>query len=861
MFFRRRNRDLDEEIAAHLSLSARDRIDRGDSPEQARDAARREFGSEALVKEVTRAGWGWRRVERFGQDLRYALRQLRANPGFTATAVLTLALGIGANSAIFSVVSAVVLSPLPYPHAERLVWGNGRTPNGSSRAAVSAADFRDYRERNRGFDHLAALFVRGAEPRNWSRNGEARQLRGAMVTEGFFEALGYAPALGRSFTRADEQTDNVHVVILTWHAWQQIFAGDPAAIGQTVRVDGSLAEVAGVMPAALDFPRGVDFWHPAPLLARGGLQSRSAHLLFVVGRLRAGVGQAEAQRDLDGIALQLGAQYPNTDKGWGMRLQPMQDAIVGDTRALLWILLGAVALVLLIASGNIANLLLARYGARQREISIRTAIGAGRARILGQLLTENLLLAALAGGLALAFSWWGVGLLRSFGPPGLPRLEETRVDGRVILFTMLISLGAALFFGVAPAWLATGTRSLPGLREDSRAGAGRRRHRLGAVLVIGEMAISICLLIGAGLLLASLRQTLRASPGFQPERVLSTYLMLPKAAEPGRNLRLVERIVSAARALPGVEAAGAISEMPVHDEHNDALFQIVEHPPKNMQERDDADFRRVGPGYFETMSIPLLRGRRLDARDQETSARVVAIDEPFARQYFPGEDPIGKHLLLGDAAFEIAGVVGGVRSRALRVDPRPTFYLPMAQELPDSVHLVVRATADAGSLAGPLRLMLRAENPDIALAPFENLSQFLAESVSSDRFNALLLGVFAGLALALAVAGVYGVFSYVVTQQTHEIGVRMALGARPGQMLALILGRGAALAGAGAALGLTAAFFLTGVLSRQLYGVTPRDPATFAAAALALVAVALVACAIPARRAMRVDPLVALRCD
>jgi predicted permease len=831
MLFRRRNRELDEEISSHLAMAARD------------GAARREFGPEALIKEVTRDQWRWARWERIAQDGRYAARQLRANPGFTAAAVLTLALGIGANSAIFSVVNAVLLNPLPYPQPERPVVGTGRTPSGHTRAAVSPPDFRDFRDRNRTFEHFAATFVMGAVPRNWNANGEARQLKGAMVSAAFFEALGFTPVAGRSFTRDDEQAQTEQVVVLSHRIWQQLFGGDRSAVGRVVRLDGNPVTIVGVMPAGLDVPRAADFWYPTPMLHRG-LQRRFTHFLLVYARLRPGVTQSEGQRDIETVAAQLAADFPSTNKGWSMHLRPLQETVVGNVRPVLWILLGAVGLVLLIACVNIANLLLARYGARQRELAIRAAIGASRGRILRQLLTENLLLATLAGGAAIAVAYGGIDLLRAFAPPTLPRVQEVRLDARVALFTAGVSLLTALCFGVVPAFLATTVRRFP------------KRHRLGGVLVVAETALSICLLIGAALLVQSVMRTLRASTGFHAESVFSTKIMLAKSGP-----ELIERILPEIRAVPGVTAAGTISEMPMHQEFNDAPFDILEHPPKGPDQGYSADFRRVSDGYFEAMSIPVLRGRSFASRDRKNSLKVAIVDEPLARAVFKDDDPVGKHLRLGDHVAEIVGVVGGVRNHSFRAAPRATFYLPMSQESSDAVHVVIRASADPGSVAVAARDILRRSDPDVALGGLENFEHHLSTTVAADRFNSILLSLFAVLALALAVAGVYGVFSYVVTQQTREIGVRMALGARPGQMMRLILSRGAALAAAGAAIGLAGAWFLMTLLEQQLYGIQPRDPATFAVAAIALVAVALCACAIPARRAMRVDPLTALRSE
>ncbi len=827
--FLRRNRDLDDELAAHRAMATRDGVDPNT------------FGPDALIREVTREQWGWARWDRIAQDLRYAARQLRANPGFTAAAVLTLALGIGANSAIFSVVNAVLLNPLPYREPDRLVVGTGRTPSGHTRAAVSPPDFRDFRDRNRSFEHLAATFVMGAQPNNLSLNGEALQLKGAMVTAGFSEALGFSPIAGRSLTRDDEQVKNPQVIVLSHHAWQQFFGGDQGVIGRAARIDGLPVTIVGVMPPGLDVPKRADFWYPSPMLA---MQRRFTHFLLVYGRLRPGVTSADAQRDIDAVAAQLGVEFPNTNKGWSMHLRPMVETVVGTVRPVLWTLLGAVGLVVLIACVNIANLLLARYGARQRELAIRTAIGASRGRIVRQLLTENLMLAAVAGGVATAIAYGGIDLLRAFAPAALPRVQEVRLDGRVALFTAGVSLLTALCFGLVPAFLATTVRRFP------------KRHRLGGVLVVAETALSICLLIGAALLVQSVLRTLRTSPGFRAEGVLSTKLMLATSGP-----SVIERLLAEVRGLPGVAAAGAVSEMPMHQEFNDAPFEIVEHPPKPQQQRDDEDFRRVSEGYFEAMSIPVLRGRAFTDRDRANSPKVVVVDEPFARTYFKDEEAVGKHLKFADRVFEIVGVVGGVRNHALRTTPRPTYYLPFSQDPPDAVHVVIRTTMDPASIAAASRRILRQADHDVAVGNIESLDSFLADTVAADRFNSILLSLFAALALALAVAGVYGVFSYVVAQQTREIGVRMALGARPAQMMRRILANAGSLAAAGSLIGMVGAYFLMAILARELYGIEPRDPATFAASAAALIVVALCASALPARRAMRIDPVTALRCE
>lgn len=796
-------------------------------------------------------------MEGLVRDLLYALRLFRKNPGFALLAVLTLGVGIGANSAIFSAVNGVLLNPLPYKKPDRLMWVTGRAPKGFTGAAISGPDFVDYRDQNRSFEHFSSLFLLGAASQSWSVNGHARQLKGAMVSSDFFETLGYSPVVGRSLARTDEQTKDPQAVVLTYHLWQEMFGGRAETVGTTARLDGNVVNIVGVMPASLDFPKDVDLWYPIPMQA-ASLQRRNARMLFAIGRLRDGVSQSQAQNDLNSVALHLQEQFPAIDKGWSLHIRTMQEAIVGSSRPILVVLFGAVGFVLLIACVNVSNLLLARYGARQHEISIRTALGAGRFRMLSQFMAESLLLAVISGAVALLLAYFGIELLRSFGPASLPRLREVRLDNHVLGFTAAISMLTTLLFGLAPAWFATSSMSAAALREGARAGTSCHRHSLGRALVVAETAMSICLLTGAGLLIVSLYRTLHTSPGFQVKNLVSTEIMLPKSADAEHRRQIIDQTLRAVRVLPGVEAAGAISEMPIHNETNDTTFDIAEHPSSNPQDRYDEDFRRVTPGYFQAMHIPLMRGRLITDSDMISSAPVAVIDEPFARRYFHGEDPVGKHIRLQEP-IEIVGVVGGVRNHSLRMEPQPTIYLPFAQQQSDNLHLVVRSSADPAALSESVQQTVASADPDAALSGFETMQQFIDSSLSDAFFDTLLLGLFAALALVLAMAGVYGVFSHIVTAQTREIGIRMALGAQRGQILNRVLVRGLALAAFGATLGLAAAFFLTNVLASQLYEINARNPFIFVSSTAILICVAILACSVPARRAMKVDPMVALR--
>lgn len=796
-------------------------------------------------------------------DFRYATRSLAKSPGFTAVAVLTLTLGIGANAAIFTVVNSVLLDPSPFPEAQRLLWILGQSSL-AQRAAISPPDFIDYRDRNTSLNHLGALAYPFLQPHSWVLSNGAQQLRGTMVTADFFETLGAQPILGRTFTRGDERETQPHVAIVSHHLWEQALGADGAIIGKTVRMDSSSLTIVGVMPASFDFPPGADFWYPAPMLARG-MQNRLARFLRPVGLLRQGVTMAAAEADLNTVAAYLAETYPEANKGWNLSLQPMQEALVGGVRSGLLILLGAAAFILLIACVNIANLLLARNQLRLKELAIRTAIGAGRLRLLRQLLTESMLLALLGGALALPLALWSVDLVRTFGPQTLPRLSEIRVDWHVLVFTALVSTLTAVGFGLAPGWLATSGVSLqPNLMEGGRTGVSRSRHRVGAGLMIGEISLALCLLIASALLIQSLWRTVSTFPGFSSTGVITTHISLPitSYADPVRSGAFFDRVLAKIQALPGVQAVGGVSELPLKGESNDNWFRIAEHPIANPGDKLNADWRFATPGYFSAIGIPLLRGRLFAALQQRSSSRVVIVDEPFVRRYFPADSPLGKHLLIPgpDGAFlqyEIIGVVGGLRHDALRLSPQPTMYLPYSERI-DS-HVVVRVAGEPTRLASLIRQIVATEDREVASSAFETMDDVVSASASGDRFSAWLFGLFAGLALMLAAAGVFGVFSHIVTQQTREIGVRLALGASPRKVMRAVLGRGTRAAVTGVSLGAVAALFLVRALASQLYGIRSRDPITFTGSALLLLAVALVAIYVPARRAASVDPIRALR--
>jgi putative ABC transport system permease protein len=798
------------------------------------------------------------------QDLRYGIRMLAKSPGFTVVAVLTLALGIGANTAIFSVVNSVLLRPLPFKNSERLVWAWGKF-NLSGQAAVSPPDFLEYRKQSRSFSHFGAYFVLDTSPSNLTTGEGTEQVRSTMVTADFLETLGVEPMLGRTIQEADEQATDPQVIVLSYGLWQGRFGGDPGVVGRTFQLGGSSVKVIGVMPAGFAYPPHAELWFPAPLL-NTGMQVRQAHFLRPLGLLKPGVALAQAQSELDAIAGRLAQQFPDTNKRWSLSLEPMQDVIVGPVRPALLILLGAVAFVLLIACANVANLLLARNAARRKEMAIRAALGAGRARVVRQLLTESVLLAAAGGGLAVLLAMWGVGFLRSLGAGNLPRMEEVRISGAVLAFTALLSLSTGVIFGLVPALHAARENLQETLKEGGRTSAGGSRQGLRSALVVSELAISLILLVGAGLLLNSLWRVFHVNPGFDPHGVLSTQVVLSPAAykDDQRSIEFFRQVAGKIQALPGVRAVGAVSELPLSQQYNDTFFTIVEHPPKNPEDKNDADIRVATPGYFEVMQIPLLRGRLLSDQDGPHAPRVVLVNEPFLREYFSGEEAVGKHLSIfggeqGYNEFEIVGVVGGVRHFALRTPPRPEMYVPYAQAVSSQMNLVVRSAGDPTQLSSAVRDAVASVDKGEAIATPQAMEEIVATSTAGDRFNALLLGLFAVVALVLAAAGIYGVVSYSVSQRTREIGLRMALGAQPRDVLRLVVGHGMRLALAGVAIGVAGSFLLARLLASQLFGVTSNDPATFAAVSALLAGVALAACWIPARRATRVDPMIALR--
>jgi predicted permease len=802
-------------------------------------------------------------VNTLWNNLRYAIRMFAKNPAFTAIAVLTLALGIGANTAIFSVVDGVLLHPLPFAHSDRIVWAWGRFSM-NNQAPFSPANFADYRAQNRSLQHFGAFFALAPEPQNLAVSGHAEKVPGSMVTADFFEALGAKPFLGRTFSISDEQTKLPNAVVLSYPFWKQKFGGDASIIGRAAIFQGDSVTIIGVMPPKFDYPPDTEIWFPTPMLNHGML-ARTSGMLWPIGLLKPGVTIAQAQADLDAISYSLNKQYPDADKDWGTHLVPMQEAIVGPVEARLLLLLGAVGLVLLIACANVANLVLARNNTRQREIGIRTALGASRMRIIGQLLTESLVLSCIGGAFGVLLASWGVAALRALGPASLPRLDEVQLSGSVLAFTAALSILTGVLCGLAPSFHSAGINVQGSLKEGSHSSAGGARQRLRSALVISEVTLSVALLIGAGLILNSLWRTLHVNPGFDSRGILTTQISLSdKVSSSKQQIASYSDLLGKVRALPGVLATGGISELPLSNQYNDDFFTAAAVPPASPRDADDADYRVVAGDYFQAMRMPLLQGRLFSDQDQLSTSPKVIIDETLAQTYYSRQNPIGRHLWVwqgsaGFLSYEIVGVVGGVRHFSLQLPPRPTMYFPFAQDSRGSLAIVARGAGDPAQFASGIRAIVAAIDPGETMSTFKTMQQIVSESAASDRFNAFLFGLFGALALILAAAGIYGVMSYAVTQRTHEIGIRLALGAQPATVLRMVIGQGMTLVAIGAILGLGAAAGLTRLMASQLFGVTATDPSTFAAAVIVLGIVAALACYIPARRAMKVDPMVALR--
>ncbi|HEY4575019.1 MAG TPA: ABC transporter permease [Thermoanaerobaculia bacterium] len=864
--------DIDEELRLHLEMEVEANAGRGMAPEEARRAALRTFGNFDSVRERAYEIRGGGLLETFSQDVRYAGRMLARQPGFTAVAALTLALGIGANTAIFSVVEAVLLRPLPYRHAERtvLLW-ESQPHRDVARNVVNPANFLDWREQAKSFDQMAAFADRRF---NLTGGGEPEEVPAQSVTPNLFSLLGAGAELGRTFTPEDAKPDHDGVAILSHGLWQRRFGGAPDIIGRTLSLNGRGVTVIGVMPADFQWfireksltGKPAELWIPLGFTEEQRV--RRGRFLQAVARLAPGVSLARAQAEMGAVAGRLETQYPKFNHGWGVSVVPLRDQLAGEIKPALLVLLAAVGFVLLIACVNVASLLLARAAGRHKEIAIRSSIGAGRRRIIRQLLTESLLLALLGGALGLLLSYAGLKALVALSPPNLAGVGQAGLDLPVLAFTLAVTVLTGVVFGLAPALEASRVNLGGALNESGRGNAGSRRgRRLRDALVVAEVGLALVLLVGAGLMIRSFLRLQAVHPGFDAKGLLTMRALLPAAkyADDDRQIAFFRQAAARLRTLPGVISASVVSALPFADLGAATSFSIEGTSFTHEADKPTTDVRVVDEEYFHTLRIPLLAGRTFTAQEAVEDRKVAVINETLARKYFPGVNPVGKRILVNMTAeptyTEIIGVVGDARYASLDGELHPMVYWTAPHLTYSAMTFVLRTAGDPADLAPAARREILAIDKDQPVSDVRTMESWLSESLARTRFGTLLLGAFAGLALTLAAAGLYGVMSYSVVQRQNEIGVRMALGARAKDVLRLVIRQGLALALAGVALGLLGALALTRLLSSLLYGVSATDPLTFAALALLLTAVSWIACYIPARRAARVDPLIAMRYD
>lgn len=889
-----RELEIVEEFATHLESAYEDALARGLSEAEARTCALAQVRDwQVLECEIERVElplaarvlpgfdhtWnesyqGGTRMEALWQDLRYGLRALRKQPGFTFIAIMTLALGIGANTAIFSVVNAVLLKPLPFSQPEQLVrvYGEFLALN-TNQMGLSVPEYTDFQQQTQSFIASGVFDGSGSANLAPEESGTPERVERAMFTPEMFAVLQAAPMLGRVFTAEEAQAGRDAVVVLSHDLWQRRFGGKPEAIGQKLMISGRSSTIIGVMPPGFAFPAKAEMWQPLwfPPEMREP-QRRGARGLEVLARLKPGISLRQAQTELNQLGANLTQQYPQNYSGqrrYRMLVTPLLEDVVGELKPALLLLLGAVGFVLLIACANVANLLLARAATRRQEMAVRLALGAGRGRLVRQLLTENVLLGLAGGAAGLLLALWGVQMLLRFAPDNLPRLSAVSLDGRVLAFTVLASLLTGVIFGLVPALQAARADVNDALRESGRTGTGARQQRLRHLFVVAEIALALALLTGAGLTLKSFWRLQSVDPGFNPDGVLTMRLLLPFSTHPQPTQRATffRQVLEQMRALPGVASAGAVSRIPMAPGNNSGTMTGEHSAIGPNDPQVETEMRWASPDYFQTLGIALLKGRDFNDADSIGAQPVAIVDESFARRFYPNEDPLGKRIKRGAPNSTrpwktIIGVVRPIRNQRLDATSLPQAYFPVLQEADEMFNLsfALRTTGgDPAALTQSLRTAVLAVDRTQPIFDVKPLRQIVGDSIALKRLALLLLSVFAVVALLLAAVGVYGVMAYSVTQRTHEIGIRLALGAQTSDVLRLVLKQGLRLTCVGVAVGWLVALSLTRLLSALLYGVSPTDPLTFGSVALLLTAIALVACYLPARRAAQVDPLIALR--
>jgi putative ABC transport system permease protein len=806
------------------------------------------------------------------KDIRYGVRGLLKHPGFTAIVVITLALGIGASTAIFSVVNSVLLRRLPYRTAERIVAIQEVDPNGK-RGQSTSANFLDWRAQQTVFEHLAAIKTTTT---NLALSDHAERIDLAQTNADFFDVFGVAPQYGRLFIPQDEQAGHDPVVVVSDALWQRRFGSDPALVGKPITLDGRNYTVIGIAPPGFQYPDKTELWLPplqlVPELYPGQdvTQTRRMGYLWVVALLKPGVSLPQASGEMETITARLRQQYPDSNNKRFNRVVSLHDHLIGDTNKLLWLLLGAVTFVLLIGCANVANLLLASGASRHKEMAIRTALGASRGRVIRQLFTESTILALAGGAVGLLIAFWGLAAITKLLPTDFPRLNEIHIDLRVLGFTFAASVLTGMIFGLAPALQISRSDVQEAIRETGRGTAGSlRQSRFRQALIVVEVALSVVLLAGAGLLFRSFMRLQSVNTGFVAQQVLTARLT-PSGTNYTNDAdftKFYNQVIEKVEAIPGVQDAGVINTLPLYKGATSG-FRVEGRPVTTPDKWPSVNYRVVSPDYFRAMGVSVLQGRAYTEHDDANAPLVMMVNQQLAREIFPGENPVGKRITFGSTDangqprwFEIVGVVANVRSLELREEPTAELYFSFQQDLWPAMSLVVRSSVEPGSLSASVRQAVNEVDRSVPVSDVKTMDHIVSESIMQPRFNLFLLGLFGAVAMVLSAAGIYGVTAYTVTQRTHELGIRIALGAQLGDVLKMILGQGMAVIGVGLVVGLAAAFALTRLLKSLLFGVGENDPLTFVAITAVLLLVALIACYIPARRATKVDPLVALRAD